>query len=89
MSATLLGESLTIRKKHGEEKVAAKAMAEYNSTGKLTNFFSSVLDHFKELPAIEQAQYPQDYASDLGQRSAETSTTVRTRPREKVKTPRA
>ncbi len=48
------------------EKVAAKAMAEYNSTGKLTNFFSSVLDHFKELPAIEQAQYPQDYASDLG-----------------------
>ena len=47
------------------EKVAAKAMAEYNSTGKLTNFFSSVLDHFKELPAIEQAQYPKDYASDL------------------------
>ncbi len=40
-------------------------MAEYNSTGKLTNFFKSVLDHFKELPAIEQAQYPKDYASDL------------------------
>jgi len=47
------------------EKVAAQAMAEYNSTGKLTNFFKSVLDHFKELPAIEQAQYPKDYASDL------------------------
>jgi hypothetical protein len=47
------------------EKVAAQAMAEYNSTGKLTNFFSSVLDHFKELPAIEQAQYLKDYASDL------------------------
>lgn len=47
------------------EKVAAQAMAEYNSTGKLTNFFSSVLNHFKELPAIEQAQYPKDYASDL------------------------
>ena len=47
------------------EKVAAQAMAEYNSTGKLTNFFTSVLDHFKELPAIEQAQYPKDYASDL------------------------
>lgn len=46
-------------------KVAAQAMAEYNSTGKLTNFFKSVLDHFKELPAIEQAQYPKDYASDL------------------------
>jgi len=24
-----------------------------------------LLDHFKELPAIEQAQYPKDYASDL------------------------
>jgi len=47
------------------EKVAAQAMAEYNSTGKLTNFFSSVLDHFKGLPEIEQAQYPKDYASDL------------------------
>ena len=46
-------------------KVTTQAMAEYNSTGKLTNFFSSVLDHFKELPAIEQAQYPKDYASDL------------------------
>ncbi|MDO8988026.1 MAG: hypothetical protein Q7U91_00165 [Sideroxyarcus sp.] len=47
------------------EKVVAQAMAEYNSTGKMTNFFKSVLDHFKELPAIEQAQYPKDYASDL------------------------
>lgn len=47
------------------EKVAAQAMAEYNSTGKLTQFFKSVLDHFKELPAIEQVQYPKDYASDL------------------------
>ena len=46
-------------------KVTTQAMAEYNSTGKLTNFFKSVLDHFKELPAIEQAQYPKDYASDL------------------------
>ncbi|MGO5000493.1 hypothetical protein [Oceanisphaera sp. W20_SRM_FM3] len=46
-------------------KVAAQAMDEYNRTGKMTNFFSAVLDHFKELPAIEQAQYPQNYASDL------------------------
>lgn len=50
------------------EKVAAQAMAEYNSTGKLTNFFTSLLDHFRELPAIEQAQYPKDYASDLEQK---------------------
>ena len=47
------------------EKVIAQAIAEYNESGKLTNFFSAVLDHFKELPAIEQAQYPKDYASDL------------------------
>lgn len=47
------------------EKVCAQAMDEYNRTGKLTNFFSSVLDHFKGLPAIEQAQYPKDYASNL------------------------
>ena len=46
-------------------KVTTQAMDEYNRTGKMTNFFSSVLDHFKELPAIEQAQYPKDYASDL------------------------
>ena len=46
-------------------KVINQAIAEYNSTGKLTNFFTSVLDHFKELPAIEQAQYPKDYVSDL------------------------
>jgi len=46
-------------------KVTSEAMDEYNRTGKMTNFFRSVLDHFKELPAIEQAQYPKDYASDL------------------------
>lgn len=46
-------------------KVSAQAMAEYNNTGKLTNFFKAVLDHFKELPAIEQTQYPKDYATNL------------------------
>lgn len=46
-------------------KVCAQAMDEYNSTGKLTNFFKSVLDHYNGLPAIEQAQYPKEYASDL------------------------
>ena len=40
-------------------------MAEYNNSGKLTKFFTSVLDHFNQLPAIEQAQYPQEYASNL------------------------
>jgi hypothetical protein len=47
------------------EKVVEKAMAEYSSTGKLTDFFVAVLEYFKELPAIEQAQYPKDYAADL------------------------
>lgn len=43
------------------QKAVAQAMAEYNSSGKLTGFFSNVLEHYKTLPAIEQAQYPQDY----------------------------
>ena len=47
------------------EKVCAQAMDEYNRTGKMTNFFKSVLDYYNELPAIEQAQYPKNYASDL------------------------
>ena len=46
-------------------KVCAQAMDEYNRTGKMTNFFKSCLDYYNELPAIEQAQYPKDYASDL------------------------
>ncbi|MEB0080014.1 hypothetical protein QN386_20275 [Pseudomonas sp. CCI3.2] len=49
-------------------QTAQKAMDEYNSTGKMTNFFTDVLDHFKGLPAIEQAQYPESYASDLLQK---------------------
>lgn len=44
---------------------AAKAMAEYNSTGKLTDAFSTALEYFKTLPAIEQAQYPGDYEAKL------------------------
>lgn len=47
------------------KEFAAKAMAEYNSTGKLTDAFRSALDHYKTLPAIEQAQYPGDYEAKL------------------------
>ena len=50
------------------QKAVAKAMDEYNRTGKLTNFFSEVLEHYKSLPAIEQAQYPEDYSADLQQK---------------------
>lgn len=47
------------------QQVVAQGMAEYNSSGKLTNFFHSALDHFKSLPAVEQSQYPEDYESKL------------------------
>jgi len=46
-------------------QVVAQAMQEYNTTGKMTNFFKSVLGHFNTLPQLEQSQYPADYASDL------------------------
>lgn len=46
-------------------QVVAQAMQEYNTTGKMTNFFKSVLAHFKTLPQLEQSQYPANYASDL------------------------
>lgn len=43
----------------------ANAIAEYNETGKLTNFFTAVLEHYKELPVVEQAQYPNSYEAKL------------------------
>lgn len=43
----------------------ARAVDEYLSTGKLTNFFKSCLAHFNELPSSEQALYPENYAADL------------------------
>lgn len=46
-------------------QVVAQAMQEYNTTGKMTNFFKSVLAHFNTLPQLEQSQYPANYASDL------------------------
>ena len=46
-------------------EVVAHAMDEYKRTGKLTNFFSSLLAHFNGLPAAEQSLYPESYASDL------------------------
>ncbi|WP_051070733.1 hypothetical protein [Pseudomonas asplenii] len=47
------------------QKVVASAVAEYNETGKLTKFFTAALEHYKELPAIEQAQYPNSYEAKL------------------------
>lgn len=47
------------------EQVVAQAMQEYHDTGKLTDFFKSVLEHFNGLPEAEQALYPADYGADL------------------------
>lgn len=47
------------------QKVVANAMAEYNGTGKLTKFFTAALEHYKGLPVIVQAQYPNSYEAKL------------------------
>ncbi|WP_166360701.1 hypothetical protein [Pseudomonas akapageensis] len=47
------------------QKVVARAWDEINATGKLTNFFSAVLDHYESLPGIEQVQYPSSYRAQL------------------------
>ncbi|KVQ76541.1 hypothetical protein WK05_06935 [Burkholderia ubonensis] len=46
-------------------RVIAEGDLEYQRTGKQNDFFSELLKHYKGLPAIEQAQYPDDYASKL------------------------
>ncbi len=58
------------RQAHTDEEVwrtqvVAKAMREYNETGKLTDFFKDALSHFMELPKQEQVLYPENYAGDL------------------------
>jgi hypothetical protein len=49
------------------QKVVAQAEHEYNTTGKLTKFFQSALNHYKDLPQIVQAEYPSDYESRLNE----------------------
>jgi len=45
--------------------VVRKADSEYGRTGKLTKFFTEVLAYYKDLPEIEQAQYPEGYEMKL------------------------
>ncbi|AHG40207.1 hypothetical protein N018_08095 [Pseudomonas syringae CC1557] len=45
--------------------VVAEGSAEYSATGKLTDFYTSALDPYKGLPAIEQSQYPSSYEPRL------------------------
>ncbi|WP_369682252.1 hypothetical protein [Pseudomonas gingeri] len=47
------------------QKVVASSIAEYDGTGKLSKFFTAALEHYKDLPAIEQAQYPNSYEAKL------------------------
>jgi ABC-type uncharacterized transport system substrate-binding protein len=47
------------------EMVVSQAMDEYSRTGDAKSFFEEVLSHYEGLPAIEQAQYPANYAQDL------------------------
>lgn len=58
------------RQAHSEEEawrtqVIAKAVKEYEESGKLTEFFKESLAHFMDLPKMERALYPEDYASGL------------------------
>ena len=48
-------------------EVSDKAQKEYDSTGRMTQFFKEVQAHYNSLPAIEQAQYPADYAAQVQQ----------------------
>ncbi|QBE66360.1 hypothetical protein [Pseudoduganella lutea] len=47
---------------------AEQTRQEYSQTGKLTNSFKAALEHFNALPALEQAWYPENYASSLQER---------------------
>ncbi|USX27770.1 hypothetical protein NHH73_05630 [Oxalobacteraceae bacterium OTU3CINTB1] len=69
-SFTINEKRAAYRQAHSEEEawrmqVIAKAVQEYESSGKLTEFFKESLAHFMDLPKMEQARYPEDYASGL------------------------
>jgi hypothetical protein len=47
------------------ERTVSQAFLEYPSTQKMPTFYANVLAHYQTLPAIEKAQYPEDYESRL------------------------
>nr|WP_314568859.1 hypothetical protein [uncultured Pseudomonas sp.] len=49
------------------KNIAFNAVDEYRNTGKLSDFITSVCEHYQGLPLIEQARYPQDYTRKLQQ----------------------
>ncbi len=46
-------------------QIIGQGELEYKATGKQNDFFAALLKHYQGLPAIEQAQYPTGYASQL------------------------
>ncbi|MHA6908483.1 hypothetical protein ACQUJS_08610 [Ralstonia pseudosolanacearum] len=46
-------------------QVIAQGEPEYQAAGKQNDFFAALLKPYQGLPAIEQAQYPSSYASQL------------------------
>lgn len=45
--------------------IAQRYVDEYNETGKSTETLVMILAHYNELPPIEKAQYPADFAANL------------------------
>ena len=62
--------SAAFSENHAQEQVWKRAMAtryvdEYNETGKSTETLVMILAHYAELPPMEKAQYPADFAANL------------------------
>lgn len=55
------------------ERTVSQAFLEYPSAQKMPTFYANVLAHYQALPAIEKAQYPEDYESRLKTRIEEES----------------
>jgi len=55
------------------ERTVSQAFLEYPSAQKMPTFYANVLAHYQGLPAIEKAQYPEDYESRLKVRIEEES----------------
>lgn len=67
---TINERSAAFSANHAQEQVWSRAMVqryvdEYNETGKSTQTLVMILAHYNELPPIEKAQYPANFAANL------------------------
>lgn len=68
-----------------KRSVVAKMMDEYHRTGKVSSdSYQDILDHYKSLPAIEEAQLPKDYDTQLKTLIKQTSNTESTQHKEEL-----